>query len=139
MQNETLRRRLAERGLAFDLKTTGSALCAAIAAFLVPASAVGGAVTVFDEAGIGLPAFPDQTDWRAYPHRHRRWHAGRRYGWPRRTGAYAFSAPLAARGAASSACNTWGVLGAASPTCDSWGLYGAGYPACSCWSVYNPY
>ncbi|KAF2992510.1 hypothetical protein MJC1_00087 [Methylocystis sp. MJC1] len=141
MQSETFHRWLAEGGQVLNLKTTSlaAALCATVAASLVPASAVGGTVSVIDKASIGLPPPTAQADWRAYPHRHHRWHMGGHYGWLRGIGAYASSAPPAADGAASSACTNWGVLGAASPTCDSWGVSSAGYPACSCWSVYNPY
>ncbi|KAF2991520.1 hypothetical protein MJC1_01508 [Methylocystis sp. MJC1] len=104
--------------------STAGALCAAVAASLLPNSSSAGVMSVADKGGISLPSPANQVDWRPYPHRHHRWHMGWHYGHPRfRYGLYAgrspaiygSGAPTAAYGAANPAFSGCGVCGAAYP------------------------
>ncbi len=120
----------------FRIVSSTAALCAVTAVSLAPTSSFGGVMSITDKATVSLPSPTDQVDWRAYPHRHHRWHMGWHYGWPRyRIGTYASAAPLAAYGAAAPACGNYGVYGAAYPAyggCGAWGygggLFGLGAP-----------
>ncbi len=95
-----------------------TALCATVAASIAPSSSFAGVMSVTDKASISVSTPTDRVDWRAYPHRHHRWHTGWYYGWPRyRLGtAYGSAAPFATYGAA----YPW------------YGAYGAAYPSCDC-------
>jgi hypothetical protein len=132
-----------------------AALCASVAAVsLAPAPSFAGVMPVAEKGVVAPASSVDQVDWRAYPHRHHRWHMGWHYGWPRyRYGMYAgwnprfapraygyapravygyapravygSAAPLAAYAAA--APGGCGVYGAAvAPTCNCCGSYGYG-------------
>lgn len=102
--------------------STTAALCAAVAASLLPNSSSAGVMSVADKTSISLPSPPtDQVDWRPYPHRHHRWHMGWHYGHPR----FRYN-PANAYGAANPAFSGCGVYGAASPTEDGAYDYGGG-------------
>ncbi len=105
-----------------------AALFVTVAASVLPATSFAGVMPVPDNASVSVSAPTTQVDWRAYPHRHHRWHTGWYYGWPRyRLGtAYGYAAPAATYGYAAPPVATYG---AAYPSC---GVYGAAYPSCGC-------
>lgn len=101
--------------------STAGALCATVAATLLPISSSAGVMSVAGKASISLPSATGQVDWRPYPHRHRRWHMGWHYSHPRSR-----YSPANAYGAANPAFSGCGVCGAASPTDGSDYDYGGG-------------
>jgi hypothetical protein len=122
-----------------------AALCASVTAVsAAPAPAVAGVMPIAAKTSVAPASSVDQVDWRAYPHRHHRWHTGWYYGWPRyRYGMYAgwnprFAprraiygyAPRAVYGAAA----PYGSYAAAAPGC---GVYGAAAPAYDCCGTYG--
>ncbi len=99
-------------------KSLSAALFVTVAASALPATSFAGVMPIADTATISVSVPTTQVDWRAYPHRHHRWHMGYYYGWPRyRLGtAYDYAAPAV-------------TYGAAYPY---YGTYGAAYPSCGC-------
>lgn len=102
--------------------TSAAVLCATAAAPFMPTMSFAGVMTITDRASISLWSPADQVDWRAYPHRHHRWHAGWHYGWPGfRYGIYSGPNPAGAIYDPAAPVATYG------PAC---GVYGAAYPTC---------
>ncbi len=105
-------------------KSLSAALFVTVAASTLPATSFAGVMPIADNATVSVLAPTTQVDWRAYPHRHHRWHMGWYYGWPRsRLGAaYGYAAPVATYGYAAPAA-TYGA------TYPWYGAYGAAYPS----------
>ncbi len=99
-------------------KSLSAALFVTVAASALSATSFAGVLPIADNATVSVSAPTTQVDWRAYRHRHHRWHMGWYYGWPRyRLGtAYGYAAPVA-------------TYGSAYPY---YGAYGAAYPSCGC-------
>ncbi len=64
-------------------KSLSAALVVTVAASVIPTASVAGVMPVTDSASVSLARPSIQVDWRAYPHRHDRWHMGWYYGRPR--------------------------------------------------------
>ncbi|MBL1255269.1 hypothetical protein [Methylocystis sp. Sn-Cys] len=99
-----------------------AALCAAAAVSAAPAPSSAGVMSVTGKDAISLSQPAEQIHWRAYQHRHHRWHMGWRYGGPRyRYGMYpGWTTAPAAYGSAYPA----GMYGSAYPGCATPGYYG---------------
>lgn len=54
-----------------------------ISASIMPACSFAAVLSVADPASVGQSSPIARADWRPYPHRHHRWHAGGHYGSPR--------------------------------------------------------
>ena len=109
-------------------KTSAAALCAMVAASLIPTSSFAGVMSITDRASVSLTTPVDQVHWRSCGYRHHRWHTSWRYAPRYRYGmytprVYASAAPVATCGAAYPGC---GVYGSAYPTCGGAGYYGYG-------------
>ncbi len=118
-------------------KSLTAALLLSVAASAVPATSFAGVMPITDNASVSLSTATTQVDWRAFPHRHHRWHTGWYYGWPRyrygmyagwnpanAPGVYGYAAPAATYGAAYPSCGA--AYGAAYPSCGGCGTYGYG-------------
>jgi hypothetical protein len=113
-----------------------AALCASMtAASVAPAPAFAGVMPVAAKASVALSSSVDQVDWRAYPHRHHRWHTGWYYGWPRyRYGMYAGWNPRFAPRAVYGSAAPLATYAAGAPGC---GVYGSAAPAYNCCGTYG--
>ncbi len=115
-------------------KSLSAALFVTVAASALPATSIAGVMPIADNATVSVSAPTTQVDWRAYPHRHHRWHMGWYYGSPRyRLGtAYGYAAPLATYGYAAplatygAAYPNYGAYGSASCGCGTYGYGGYG-------------